>query len=106
MGDFAVTSINDRENFPFVRVQQGDFSVTQQVVAGILYKFSDVTLLATDCKKGSNTDPSDCNIVDNPIYTMVCSFTVLSQPWEDPQYQLLDWGCPSDQTNADIKVSK
>jgi len=89
---FCVTSLNNMENSMFARVQQGDYSVTQQVVAGMLYKFTDVVMATSDCMKGASTDLSSCNVADNAGSTK-CSFTVSWQAWRDPQYQMVDWKC-------------
>jgi len=89
---FCVTSLNNMENSMFARVQQGDYTVTKQVVAGMLYKFTDVVMATSDCMKGSNTDLSSCNVADNASSTK-CSFTVSWQAWRTPQYEMVDWKC-------------
>jgi len=90
--NFGVKAVNGMENSMYLRKVQGSYTVTKQVVSGMLYKFTDVVLAQTDCFKGSNTDLSMCNVSD-PADENTCSFTIAVQAWMTPSMKVVDWSC-------------
>ncbi|CAL1539414.1 unnamed protein product [Lymnaea stagnalis] len=90
--DFAVTALNARENFMYLRKAVSVSRVTSQVVAGISFHFYGVQLSATNCDKMSTHQLNSCAVADGAD-TQTCDFKVWWQSWTTPEYQINSINC-------------
>jgi len=96
--NFAVCASHDRSNAMFASVL-GDTSgvtYTQQVTAGMTYRFQNVPLLETHCRNVgcAALDLTSCKANAHGMKS-TCSFTVQSQPWMKPALTLSEMNCSS-----------
>ncbi|MCI3732286.1 cystatin domain-containing protein, partial [Escherichia coli] len=95
--NFAVCALNDRSNAMFLSTLGDTSSVeyTTQVTSGVTYRFYNVPLAETSCRKESRcvlTDLNACNVRVGGM-TQTCQFVVQWQAWMTPAYTLTSFSC-------------
>lgn len=94
--EFAACAANDRNNQQFAVTLAHTFGVnfSQQVTAGLTYRFKNVPLVSTHCENQGcgNLDLARCPANTQSQITK-CNMQVQFQAWMSPQYQLTDLEC-------------
>ncbi|XP_059166823.1 cystatin-like [Physella acuta] len=73
---FAVNEYNMMINCAFWVIEESVANVTEQVVAGMLFRFYGVVFVPTVCRKMAPFDPKNCPVAEHPTRT-TCDFQVL-----------------------------
>eukprot|EP00745_Piridium_sociabile_P041026 TRINITY_DN80172_c0_g1_i1.p1 TRINITY_DN80172_c0_g1~~TRINITY_DN80172_c0_g1_i1.p1 ORF type:complete len:244 (-),score=51.09 TRINITY_DN80172_c0_g1_i1:293-1024(-) len=94
--NFAACHMNDRINFMFSSVV-GDSSgvtYTQQLTAGMTYRFSNVPMVSTHCRN-QGCDGLDLTACPANVHgqTLTCQFAVQYQAWMPTKFTLIDVTC-------------